>query len=51
MEAAIGWPPEFTGSCYYEIATAQIKCSICLSCTHEYKQCCSVSAKQCAFKG
>lgn len=23
---AISWPPELTGSCYYEIATAQIKC-------------------------
>lgn len=51
MELAISWPPEFTDSCYYEIATAQIKCSIYSLCTHEYKQCCSVTGRQCAFKG
>lgn len=49
MEVAISWPPEFTGSCYYEIATAQIKCSTYSSCTHEYKQCCSKTT--CIFKG
>lgn len=51
VKVAISWPPEFTASCYYEIATAQIKCSTRLLYTSEYKQRCSASARQWAFKG
>lgn len=41
MEVTSSWSPEFTGSCYYEIATAQIKCSTRLSHTHAMLQCSS----------